>query len=208
MIPLRYIWSRLLKKLRGVAIRDSFVHPTSKIESGTQFVSSSMDKYSFCGYDCQIINCEIGKYCSIADNVKIGGARHPIEWVGMSPVFYRGRDSVNKKFSRFDRVVDKSTKIGHDVWIGAGVFIIQGVRIGNGAVIGAGSVVTHDVENYEIVAGNPAKCIRKRFSEEVIKDLLDINWWNFTEKELEYYAQFIKDPLVFIEEVKRNKNKE
>lgn len=205
MYSLQFLWSKLVKKCRGVSVYNSIIHSTSKIESGTQFVNSSIDRYSFCGYDCEIVNCEIGGFCSIANNVKIGGARHPLEWVGMSPVFYSGRDSINKKFSRFDRDVDKTTIIGHDVWIGAGAFIIQGVKVGNGAVIGAGSVVTHDVEDYGIVAGNPAKLIRKRFSEDVVKELLKIKWWNFTEKELEYFAQFIKDPSVFIEEVNKIK---
>ena len=97
----RYIWNRVLKKIRGVAIRNSYIHPTSKAEAGTQFIDSNMEKYSFCGYDCKICNCEIGAYSSIADAVVIGGARHPIEWVSTSPVFYAGRDSVNKKFSIF-----------------------------------------------------------------------------------------------------------
>lgn len=93
--------------MRGAAIRNSYIDATSKVESGSQFVNSRMNKYSFCGYDCQIVNCRIGMFCSIADNVKIGGARHPIEWVSTSPVFYSGRDSVKKKFSTFDRDEDK-----------------------------------------------------------------------------------------------------
>lgn len=65
------------------------------------------------------MNTEIGVFCPIANNVKIGGARHPIEWVSTSPVFYSGRDSVRKKFAKFDRDEDKHTVIGNDVWIGA-----------------------------------------------------------------------------------------
>ena len=196
---IQYIWSKIVKKGRGASIRNSYIHSTSKVESGTLFVSSSMDKLSFCGYDCQIVNCEIGKYCSIADDVKIGGARHPIEWVGMSPVFYSGRDSVKKKFSTFDRDEDKHTTIGNDVWIGANVIIIQGVTIGNGAVIGAGSVVTHNVGDYEIVAGNPARVIRKRFSDEIVNELLRIKWWDWPDEYLEESAHLIKHPSEFID---------
>lgn len=199
MISLKYIWSKLFKKIRCASVLNSSIHQTSKVESGTLFVNSFMDKYSFCGYDCQIVNCRIGKYCSIADDVKIGGARHPIEWVGMSPVFYSGRDSVKKKFSIFDRDDDKHTTLGNDVWIGANVIIIQGVSVGNGAVIGAGSIVTHNVGDYEIVAGNPAKVIRKRFSDNIIDELLKIKWWDLPEEKLEKLSTYIKDPRKFIE---------
>ena len=188
--------------MRGAAIRNSYIDATSKVESGSQFVNSRMDKYSFCGYDCEINNCEIGKFCSIANNVKIGGARHPIEWVSTSPVFYSGRDSVNKKFSTFDRAEDKKTLIGNDVWIGANAIIIQGIRIGNGSVIGAGSIVTKNVGDYEIVAGNPARFIRKRFSEEVVEELINLEWWDWPEEILLDMAQYIKEPIDFIESYK------
>jgi len=69
--------------------------------------------------------------------------------------------------------------IGSDVWIGYGAIILSGVRIGDGAAIGAGSVVTTDVEPYCIVAGNPARTIRKRFDDETIRKLLEIKWWDW-----------------------------
>jgi hypothetical protein len=75
--------------------------------------------------------------------------------------------------------------IGNDVWIGHGVTIMPGVSIGTGAVIGAGAVVTKDVEPYQIVVGVPARPIRKRFSEEVITQLLDIAWWDWDRATLE-----------------------
>lgn len=56
-----------------------------------------MGRYSFCGYDCQIINTSIGAFCSLADDIKIGGARHPMEWVSTSPMFYNSGDF--KKFN-------------------------------------------------------------------------------------------------------------
>ena len=91
---LLYYWSKLLKKVRGVAVKDAYIHPSAKVESGTHFVRSSIGKHSFVGYDCEIINTEIGSFCSIANGVVIGGGMHPIDWVSTSPVFYSGRDSV------------------------------------------------------------------------------------------------------------------
>ena len=129
-----------------------------------------------------------------------------MEWVGMSPVFYEGRDSIKAKFSKFKRDDVKKTIIGHDVWIGNNCLIKQGVKIGSGAVIGMGSVVTKDVRPYTIVAGNPAKIIRKRFDDIIIDRLLDIEWWNLNESELSKYAKYIRDPKKFLQEIEYEKN--
>lgn len=199
----KYIWNRLLKKCRGVAIKKSSIHRTAKIGAGTQIINSEMGKYSFCGYDCKIINCSIGSFCSIADGVVIGAAAHPIEWVSTSPVFYSGRDSIKKKFVEYEREMEKHTVIGHDVWIGERALIKPGVTIGNGAVIGMGSVVTKDVEPYEIVAGIPAQRIRYRFDEKIRKALIECRWYELENKQLQKCAIQIKEPKKFIEEVKK-----
>ncbi|MBE2983880.1 CatB-related O-acetyltransferase [Campylobacter sp. RM9344] len=198
--------TKFMKKARGVVIKNSYIHKTSKLESGTQFVNSTMDRHSFCGYDCDINSCDIGSFTSIANGVIIGGGMHPMEWVGMSPVFYDGRDSVKAKFSEFKRDEIKKTIIGHDVWIGNNCLIKQGVNIGNGAVVGMGSVVTKDVEPYAVVAGNPAKIIRKRFDDNMIGKLLKSQWWNLSDSELLKYAKNIKDPELFLQEIESEKN--
>ena len=195
---IKYMYSKLLKKLRGAAVLNSFVHPTSKIESGSQFVNSSMGKYSFCGYNCEILNCKVGSFCSIANNVVIGGAMHPMKWVSMSPVFYYGRDSVKMKFSVFHRDEELITSIGHDVWIGHGAYIKQGVIIGTGAVVGMGAVVTKDVPPYSIVGGNPARVIRMRFDEDIIEQLLKSEWWNLPETQIQELSQYIQNPIDFL----------
>lgn len=200
---IQYFWSKALKKLRGNAIKNCNIHKTSKIESGSQVVNTSIDKHSFCGYNCQIIDCDIGSFTSISNNVVIGGGMHPMNWVGMSPVFYEGKDSVKAKFSTHKREPVQRTKIGHDIWIGEGVLIKQGVTIGNGSVIGMGSVVTKNVEPYSIVAGNPAKLIRKRFDEQIIMSLQEIEWWNFEDENLKKNARYFTDPIEFIGRVKK-----
>jgi len=197
-----YYWNKIIKKLRFSAIKNSEIHKTSKVESGSQVVNSSFGKHTFCGYNCDIYNTEIGSFCSIANNVIIGGGMHPVEWVSTSPVFYEGRDSVKAKFSEFKRMPNKKTLIGNDVWIGEGVIIKQGIKIGHGAVIGMGSIVTKNVGNYEIFAGCPAKIIRKRFDEKIINELLEIKWWDFDDSKLKKYARYIKNPSMFIREVK------
>lgn len=198
-----YLWSKFVKKIRGRSILNSTIHKTSKVESGSQIVNSNFEKHSFCGYDCDILNCDIGSFCSIANNVKIGGGAHPMKWVSMSPVFYEGRDSVKAKFSVHKREPVKRTTIGHDVWIGQSSIIKQGVTIGNGAVVGMGSIVTKNVEPYSIVAGVPARNIGKRFDDKLIDELLESKWWLLNDKELHFFAKYFTDPEIFISEFKK-----
>ena len=198
---IKYYWSKFMKKIRGSSVVGSFVHKTSKIEAGSAFVNSKMDKHSFCGYDCEINQTIIGKFCSIANNVVIGGGMHPMNWVSTSPVFYEGRDSVKTKFSTHTREALRTTVIGHDVWIGQNVIIKQGVSIGTGSVIGMGSIVTKDVDPYTIVAGNPAKLIRNRFDDFIIKNLMQSKWWDMNEKKLNSVSKYIKEPELFLEKI-------
>lgn len=198
LLMLKTIIAKILKKARLSSVRESTVHPSAKIEAGSSFYHSSIGKYSFCGYDCEIYHADIGNFSSIANRVVIGGARHPMEWVGMSPVFYKGRDSVRKKFA--EHLLDPAivASIGHDVWIGHSAVILSGVQIGNGAVVGAGAVVTKNVPPYGIVAGNPARLIRYRFDEATISALMKIDWWEFDDEKISNLVQYIRDPAGFI----------
>ena len=81
-----YLWSKLLRKLRGAAIKKSSIHKTSKVEAGSQIVNTLMDKYSFCGYDCDISNCEIGCFTSIANGVVIVPGIHIYVYPGVPPL--------------------------------------------------------------------------------------------------------------------------
>lgn len=198
-----YLWSKLLQKICGAAIRGSEVHRTSKVEPGSGFVDSTMGRHSFCGYDCEIVTADIGHFCSIANYVTIGGGRHPIEWVGSSPVFYEGRDSVAKKFSTFARPAPSRTIIGSDVWIGYRAILMQGITVGHGAVVGAGAVVTHDVPPYAIVAGSPARIVRYRFDEPLRQALLASRWWDRPDEVIERCAEHIRDPWKFLERLEQ-----
>lgn len=122
----------------------------------------------------------IGKFCQIASGVTfiMNGANHLTDAVSTFPFAIFGDDwagaMAGKSYpSRGD------TTVGNDVWIGYEATIMAGVTIGDGAIIGAKSVVTRDVPPYTIVGGNPAREIRKRFTDEEIEHLLAVRWWDW-----------------------------
>ncbi len=202
---IKYYYFKILLKSRGVGLVDSVLGFDSKIESGTSFVSSSLGDYSYCGYDCNIVNVDIGRFCSLSNRVVIGGAAHPMHFVSTSPVFLSHKDSVKTKFSKHDYLPQIRTIIGHDVWVGENVMIKAGVRIGCGAVVGMGAVVTKDVPDYAVVAGNPARIIRYRFQREVIEDLLASEWWELSSEELFKLGRYFDSPGSFLKEIRYKK---
>ncbi len=123
---------------------------------------------------------KIGKFCMIASDVTfiMNGANHLTESISTYPFAIFGKDWSNAMEGR-EYPKKKDTVVGNDVWIGFGATIMPGVQIGDGAIIATKSVVTKDVAPYAIVGGNPAKEIRKRFSDEKIKNLLEIRWWDW-----------------------------
>lgn len=195
-----YLWARSVKKFRPSAIRDSRIDRTSRIESGSTVVNSTLQRHSFCGYDCTLLNCDIGAFCSIATRVSIGGVAHPMHYVSTSPAFLSHRDSIRTKFARHEFLPTIRTTIGNDVWIGEGSFVKAGVTIGDGAVVGMGSVVTKDVPPYAVVAGNPARFLRSRFNEETIKALLELAWWDKPDDELRRLAARFDSPEAMLAE--------
>ncbi|MGC0371883.1 MAG: hypothetical protein DGJ47_000584 [Rickettsiaceae bacterium] len=121
---------------------------------------------------------KIGKFCQIATGAKfiMNGANHPMNGFSTFPF-----KAFSKEWSKADLipVYKGDTTIGHDVWIGNSATIMPGVNIGNGAIIASNSVVTKNVAPYEIVGGNPAKTIRKRFDDDTINFLNEIQWWDW-----------------------------
>lgn len=198
-----YLYGKFFKKyIRGKCVINSIIHRTAKVNSGSNIVNSNIGRYSYTCYDDEIVNCEIGQFCSISDEVMIGGAEHPMEWVSTSPVFQNVKHSgPKKKFAKFNYEGVKRTFIGNDVWIGKKVIIKAGVKIGDGAVIGAGSVVTKDVPPYAVVAGVPAKVIKYRFDENIISNLLQSRWWDLPDDQLQKHAHLINQPEAFIKNI-------
>ena len=122
----------------------------------------------------------IGKFCMIASDVTfiMNGANHLSEAISTYPFAIFGGDWSNAMEGK-EYPQKGNTIVGNDVWIGFGATIMPGVSIGDGAIIATKAVVTKDVEPYSIVGGNPAKEIRKRFSEEEIQALLEMRWWDW-----------------------------
>ena len=137
----------------------------------------------------------IGKYCQIGGYVAFHGMNHPISY----PTTYINKKLFNGELKAF--ASQSPIKVGNDVWIGHGVIVLGGVTIGDGAILAAGSVITKDVEPYTIVAGNPAKPIRKRFSEKVIAELLELKWWDKSESELEQLKPLFKTDLSQVDSI-------
>ena len=153
------------------------------------------------------LNAVIGRYCSISSDVKTISGTHPVHsFVSTHPAFFSankqaGFTYVTENCFREDVFADSEKHlviIGNDVWIGSNVLLLPGVTIGNGAVVAAGAVVTKNVDPYTIVGGVPAKEIRKRFSEDNIKALIKMNWWNWKEATIAEKAEDFQDIEKFL----------
>lgn len=137
---------------------------------------------------------EIGKYCSIANDAVIGAREHPLEYFSTHPVSH---DCVNYPGK------EKKTIIGNDVWIGTRAFIKKGVTIGDGAVIAANAVVTKNIPPYAVAAGVPTKIVKYRFEDEIIEELLKLQWWNFPHNKLQNLQNLpIEEALQKLKEIK------
>lgn len=128
----------------------------------------------------------VGSFCSIGSGaafIMAGNQGHRYDWASSFPLFYMPEEPA------FAGALDAyqlsgDTVIGNDVWIGSEAIIMPGLTIGHGAVIGTRALVTKNVEPYAIVGGNPAKLIRKRFSDEPIAMLLEMHWWDWSDEQL------------------------
>lgn len=164
----------------------------NKINKNTIIENSKIGLATYIGQECSFYNTVVGKYCSIANNVKTVIATHPVNtFVSTHPAFFStlkqaGFTYTNKQLFDEIKYIDKENKvsviIGNDVWIGENVIILGGVTIGDGAVIGAGAVVTHDIEPYSINVGVPSKKIRYRFEKNEIEFLENLKWWDKPEE--------------------------
>ena len=162
----------------------TYVKPTitnSNIEVGdfTYFSDVFFERHVTHKYEYYPDKLIIGKFCQIASGVNfvMSGANHQMNAVTTFPFYiFEGWEQNVPPLTEMP--LKGNTVVGNDVWIGQNVTIMPGVKIGDGAIIGMNSVVASNVEPYTIVAGNPAKKIRKRFDNELIDLLLRFKWWD------------------------------
>jgi acetyltransferase-like isoleucine patch superfamily enzyme len=120
----------------------------------------------------------VGKYCDIAEGAHVVSSNHEINRANLSVDFQRRYGGGELLETR------GPVRIGNGVWIGDNAVVLSGVEVGDGAVVSAGAIVTRSVEPFTIVAGVPAKAVRKRFDDEVIEELLALAWWDWPEGRL------------------------
>lgn len=134
----------------------------------------------------------IGKFCSISAGVKIfGGGEHDTNRVSTYPF----RTILTDPEVNCDVQTKGPTIIGNEVWIGTDALVLSGVTIGDGAVIGARALVCSEVAPYTVVGGNPAKIIRRRFSDLQITELLKIRWWDWDARKIEENVDWFYKPV-------------
>jgi phosphonate metabolism protein (transferase hexapeptide repeat family) len=165
-----------------VRLRQAEIGRCCEVLGDTAIEYSELGDFSYLGPGCMVADAQIGRFCAIAAQVRIGAPNHPVDRPSLHrftycPEYYSADAERDQAFfgeRRTDRVV-----IGHDVWIGHAVIVLPGVRVGNGAVLAAGAVVSRDVAPYTIVGGVPARPIKERFSRDIAEKLERIAWWNW-----------------------------
>jgi virginiamycin A acetyltransferase len=134
----------------------------------------------------------IGRYVSIGPRLRAYQANHPLDRLSTHPFFFNRDLGIVRETN----VPLTSLMVEHDAWIGESVIITPGCRrIGLGSVIGAGSIVTKDVPDFAVAAGNPARIIKSRFSDEIQESLRKSQWWELPVSECTRYLDFMTAPL-------------
>ncbi|MFI3257031.1 MAG: CatB-related O-acetyltransferase [Spirochaetales bacterium] len=162
-----------------IYVKPTITNPNIIVGDFTYFSDKDFQSRVTHHYDFYGDKLIIGKFCQIATGVDfiMNGANHQMNAVSTFP-FYILEGWEQDVPPLTEMPLKGDTVIGNDVWIGQNSTIMAGVNIGDGAIIGANSVLASDVEPYTIVAGNPAKPIRKRFDDELIKLMLEFKWWD------------------------------
>jgi len=154
----------------------------TEIGRGSRLTHVTIGAYSYCDRICDLANAEIGKFCNIASQVRIGATDHPLDRASLHHFLYRSAsywEDAEDDAAWFDKRQARLARIGHDTWIGHAAQIKPEVTVGHGAVIAAGAVVTRDVASYMIVAGVPATPLRARLSPDLAQRMLALAWWDW-----------------------------
>ena len=170
---------------KEIYVKPAVKNPNIIVGEFTYIADSEFESHVTHFYDWLGDRLIIGKFCQIGTGVEfvMNGANHQMNAITTFP-FYTLEGFDMDPPSKHDLPLKGDTVIGNDVWIGQNAVILPGVNIGDGAIIGANSIVGSNVEPYTIVAGNPAKVLRKRFDDEFIRLLLDFKWWDKSIEEI------------------------
>lgn len=182
---------------RDCYVSGSYLEQHIRICAGCTLNDADVGSFTYICEESRISGTRIGRFSSLGFQVICGRGLHPTNLISTSPVFFSTQGQCGISFvdrDYFDERMD--IHLGNDVWIGDRVFIRDGIRIGNGAVVGAGAVVVNNIPDYAVVVGVPAKLIRFRFPENIISDLLDVQWWNWDQEKLKNARdRFIHDDV-------------
>jgi acetyltransferase-like isoleucine patch superfamily enzyme len=187
----------------------SLLEGKNKISSGCKLYNCYMGFGSYTNTNTILYNVKVGKYSSIASNVRIVSGKHPTSvFVSLHPAFFSTKSQTGFTYTDktlFDEesYVDAEKRymveIGNDAWICHSAMIRGGIRIGDGAIVAMGAVVTKDVPPYAIVGGNPAKIIKYRFDDSIIDFLLQHKWWDKSEDWIKDNISYFSNINLFME---------
>ena len=200
-------WLKVGQRLR--IAKPTFIEPYVAQRAGPTLFSMGSFTYS---RSCLPAGSTVGRYSSIASSVTVMGVGHPMDRLSTAPISYdnsnaiyhlamedRGDTFVEPRF----RQVEPDVRIGNDVWIGGHAVLKRGVTIGHGAVVAARTVVTKDVPPYALVAGNPGRVRKMRFDDDMIAELLELEWWNYHLADLRRIGT--TDPAAFAAALRKEK---
>ncbi|MFC1891024.1 CatB-related O-acetyltransferase [Thermodesulfobacteriota bacterium] len=167
--------------------RGIYIAPNSRIQC--PFTIGDYSRINGPIYARGVGQCEIGRYCAFGEDIRIITSGHEMDLANIQLNSQRRHGFRTPVESR------GGVKIGNNVWIGDLAIILYGTNIGDGAVIGAGAVVSKDIPPFSVAVGSPIRILKKRFSDNIISQLKEIQWWNWDNQKIAENRVFFETNL-------------